>query len=129
MAITILFLIGLGAWCLAIADSELSNAIKRLLGVDRERSLLIGLSKPKKYFSMFPEWTKYTIVLPLIFLMLSAIAFTIRWIIRLLQCPYCIATYVGFFFGYFYLQQPIFESFLYAGILIAITKILDKITL
>ena len=126
MILTILFLIGLAAIAIEVADSELSNSIKKLLFIDRERSFLIALGSPKNYFSFLPQWIKYTIIIPIIIWISSFLFKLVRGGVKLIACPICLSMWMGAIFSYTYLNYPLIPSILLGGLTMAITIVLDK---
>ena len=123
---TIIFLIGLAALAIEVADSDLATTLKTLLFIDRERSFLVAASKPKSFFKVLPTWIQYTVIVPIIVFIFNILFYIIRMVVRLINCPFCISMWFGTVFSYAYLGHNIIESICLGGITILITKIIDR---
>ena len=71
MVMTIFLLIGLAALAIEVSDSDLAFIIKRFFFIDRERTFLIALSIPKSFFKLLPAWVQYTVVVPIVVIIIS----------------------------------------------------------
>ena len=126
MILTIIFLIGIASISIEIADSTLSNLIKKLFFIDRERTLLVATSKPQSFFKVLPKWVQFTVAIPILIFLINIFFQLVRVLIKLLNCAFCISFHLGWMFTFFYLQEPLLLAFIFGGITIVITRIIDK---
>ena len=124
--IEFMYLAGLSVLAIEISDSELSNSIKTLLCIDRERSILVAASKYSSYKRILPNWINYTLIIPLIIVCLMGLSSLTRMIVRLLQCPFCISFWLSFTYSLLYLNNDVLSSVFISGIGILITRLVDR---
>jgi hypothetical protein len=76
--------------------SDLSYYVKRFLLLDKNNLVIELLSTPMAYLRLFGNYT-YLLLPIILFMLLSANIH--RFLYKLLQCPYCLAIWVGLFTG------------------------------
>ena len=123
----LIIIIGICGLSFEIAESRLSDKIKKLLFLDKYYSIINILSKLEFYKKLLPMWTWLTLIVPIIVLISLVIFNSWKLMQELVNCPFCVTAQLSFWLFLMYFNYSLVYSLVFAGIATIITRLLAKV--
>lgn len=116
-------LIGLAMFSIEAADSQLSEKIRKFTGLHSSNKVVNTFSNKWFWFKVLGNF--FYLLIPIwgiIYIFFNIL----RFLIELWECPFCLSFWIGTAFSFFYYDYSLLLSFVFGGVTVFITRLIDK---